>query len=826
MIASPDGTIVAPFTVSLSAPSAQTVTVVYATSDGSAVAGVNYVALPAATLTFPPGQTEQTVMVTVDSETASSPNVSFAVRLSSPTGAAISGASGLGVGQILAPGSFPTVSIGPGSVIPSTSDTTVASFPVSLSAVFSQPVTVLYTTSSGTAQAGVDYLAVLPTILTFTPGQTEQTVMVAVNPEPAGSPAKTFNVNLSSPMPAGVAFTSAVGFGTIYAPDSLPAASIAPVSVLASAGGPTQATFTVTLSAAPTQPVTVDYATADGTATAGQDYVAIAPTMLSFAPGQTEQIVTVTVNAAPRYAPARSFALDLSDPVGLTIGTGAATGTIDNPNAPPTVAMSGATVTADPGGPVDAIFAVTLSAPSELPVTVDYATADGSAQGGFDYVAIPPTVLTFNPGQTQQTVTVTVNAAPGDALQKFFTVGLSAPVGAAIQAGLATGTGTIVHATSGTSIYSGDAARSFQTTPEVSISGTALTASPSGSVDAIVNVSLVSAPSGQTVRINYSTARRHRPGRERLRRGRGDSTRFHLEPDRAERRGHDRPRAAVRTGEVVHREPSPCDRRHHPQCPGHHHHRQPQSRAHPLDRQRDGDGESRGAEQRDLHGEPVRAQRPAGDRRLRHRRRLGPGRHRLRRHHRDTRFRPRSDPAVDHRSGRRRGAGLGTEVLHPHTLEPHLRHDRRGPGDRHHHRRADTDTGTQPPSHTEPGRRRRLRLQLQHPRRLPHRHRQRLRPSPGATFHTTGKGKKKVYSGELIFTAPLDPTTAAIASHYHVTQKISKKKTATVRVLAAMYSAGNNSVTLSLRSPTPGKALQVTVSGLVGAGGCSVTTCS
>ena len=57
-----------------------------------------------------------------------------------------------------------------------------------------------------------------------------------------------------------------------------------------------------------------------------------------------------------------------------------------------------------------------------------------------------------------------------------------------------------------------------------------------------------------------------------------------------------------------------------------------------------------------------------------------------------------------------------------------------------------------------------------------------------------------------------------------MTQKISKKKTATVPVVAAMYSPANNSVTLVLRSPKPGKALHVTVSGLLGAGGAPVAT--
>ncbi len=93
-----------------------------------------------------------------------------------------------------------------------------------------------------------------------------------------------------------------------------------------------------------------------------------------------------------------------------------------------------------------------------------------------------------------------------------------------------------------------------------------------------------------------------------------------------------------------------------------------------------------------------------------------------------------------------------------------------------------------------------------------------------ALLSSSGKGKKKMYHGQIFFTAPLDPTTADIAGNYHVTQKISKRKSFTVPVRAATFSAAKNSVTLVLGTPKPGKAMQVTVSGLRGAGGTLVGT--
>jgi chitinase len=90
----------------------------------------------------------------------------------------------------------------------------------------------------------------------------------------------------------------------------------------------TTATFTVTLSAASTQPVTVAYATANGTATAGVDYVATSGT-ITFAPGQTQATITVTILADPSNTADETFDVVLQDAVNGTLaGSAEGTGTI------------------------------------------------------------------------------------------------------------------------------------------------------------------------------------------------------------------------------------------------------------------------------------------------------------------------------------------------------------------------------------------------------------------------------------------------------------------------------------------------------------------
>ncbi|MDR3632783.1 MAG: cellulase family glycosylhydrolase [Isosphaeraceae bacterium] len=92
-------------------------------------------------------------------------------------------------------------------------------------------------------------------------------------------------------------------------------------------------------------------------------------------------------------------------------------------------------------GTVTATFTVTLSAPSTQPVTVAYATADGTAAQGKDYTAASGT-LTFAPGQTQATVSVTVLYDPTLAQNGTFFVVLSSPTNAVLSAN-GKGTGTI-----------------------------------------------------------------------------------------------------------------------------------------------------------------------------------------------------------------------------------------------------------------------------------------------------------------------------------------------------------------------------------------------
>jgi len=277
----------------------------------------------------------------------------------------------------------------------------------------------------------------VPTTLTFAPGETTKTVTVAVTGDLIVEPDETFVINLTAPINATLADNQ--GLGTITNDDSvvaIPTLSITDVTVLEANSGTTNAVFTVTLSAASLLPVTVIATSADGTATNPTDYIAILPTTLTFAPGETTKTVAVAVNGDLIVEPDETFVINLTTPVNATLADNQAIGTITNDDAvvaTPTLSIRDVTVIEANSGTTNAVFTVTLSAPSALPVTIIASSAEGTATNPSDYMAIVPSMLTFAPGETTKTFTIAVN---GDLIvepDETFFINLTAPINATLS---------------------------------------------------------------------------------------------------------------------------------------------------------------------------------------------------------------------------------------------------------------------------------------------------------------------------------------------------------------------------------------------------------
>jgi uncharacterized repeat protein (TIGR01451 family) len=204
-------------------------------------------------------------------------------------------------------------------------------------------------------------------------------------------------------------------------------------------GGPL--TFTVRLAVAANHPVTAGWSTANGTATAGVDYAAGSGT-LSFAPGETVKTLQVALIDDAVNEPAETFVVQLGNVSGAVPAIPSATGTIRDDDAPPPavrISIGDVSIAEGNQGTANALFPVTLSAPSTAEVRVAWATGDGTARAGQDYQA-GSGVVVFAPGEASKAVAV---AVLGDTLlepDETFSVALASPAGATIDRGRGTGT--------------------------------------------------------------------------------------------------------------------------------------------------------------------------------------------------------------------------------------------------------------------------------------------------------------------------------------------------------------------------------------------------
>ncbi len=215
-------------------------------------------------------------------------------------------------------------------------------------------------------------------------------------------------------------------------------------------GGTTNATFTVSLSPSSQQTITVNYATANGTATAGSDYTAKTGT-LTFTPGVTTQTVTVAVAGDTALEANETFTVNLSNAGATPIIDAQGVGTIINDDQLPTLSINNVSIAEGNAGTQILNFSVTLSAASTQTVTVQYATANGTANAGDDFVDKTGT-LTFAPGITSQSVAITINGDTTVEPDEDFTINLTAPTNAAIAD--AQGLGSIINDDGGTLQFS------------------------------------------------------------------------------------------------------------------------------------------------------------------------------------------------------------------------------------------------------------------------------------------------------------------------------------------------------------------------------------
>jgi hypothetical protein len=207
----------------------------------------------------------------------------------------------------------------------------------------------------------------------FAIGETSKPITVEVTGDRLAELAEDFFVNLSAPTNA--ALSDSQGVGTIL--DDEPLISIDSMTVTEGNAGTVNATFTVTLSAAYDEVVTVPFATRNGDAKAGTDYTG-ATGNVTFGIGETSKPITISVIGDRRGEQTEDFWVDLTAPANAALGTGSGYAAILDDE--PRISIDSRSKREGQNGKVAFVFTVTLSAPSDQAVTVKYATRNDSAR--------------------------------------------------------------------------------------------------------------------------------------------------------------------------------------------------------------------------------------------------------------------------------------------------------------------------------------------------------------------------------------------------------------------------------------------------------------
>lgn len=380
-----------------------TVTVGYYTVPGTAQPGVNYTAV-SGTLTFNSGDTTKTISVPLVNNSLVQGTVSLSVALTNANGA-----------TLIAPTNATLSILDDNTGVAFVNGTNYVSEASSPGLVFVQRIgnptntfQVNYATTGGTAVAGVNYTATNG-VLNFPSGQTLEAISVPLfnNHDVTNV---TFGMTLSSPSNA-VIVAPSNALVVIQPANAGLSFSNAAVSVFKNSGA---VLITVVCSDPGLEttntnsaPLSVNYFTSDGTALAGQDYIATSGTLL-FTNGIGTNTFTVPVINSSRVTGNRAFSVSLTNataPGIITSPSNQVVTIIDNNSG---LSFSSPTYTilnAGGAAPITVLRTDNINTNS----TVNFTTLDGTAVAGTDYIATNG-VLVFTNGQTSQSFQVTVIA--------------------------------------------------------------------------------------------------------------------------------------------------------------------------------------------------------------------------------------------------------------------------------------------------------------------------------------------------------------------------------------------------------------------------------
>ncbi len=438
-----EGAVAAVIVVTRVGGAAGQVTVDFATSNGTATAGQDYIATIGTLLWEDGDDAPKGFGISIISDGIAEPNETVNLTLSNATGGAAVGEPSTAVLTIVDDD-------GPQHVLtiadvsqPEGNGPNQLTCTVTLTPASENVVTVNFSTADGSATAPSDYTAILNGQLTFQPGEVSRPIVIDINGDTVVEPDETFTVNLSNP--SGAVLGNAQATITLLNDDV--AGSTGTVQFSSSAFSVAEnvgdATITVTRTGGAAGAASVNYATSNGTATSPADYTAVNGT-LNWADGDAAPktfnipIIDDELQEAPE-----TVNITLSNATGSALGAPAnAVLTINDNDTLPELSIND--VTQPEGDETNTMtFTVSLDHPFSLPVTVNYSTDNGTALAGSDYTAVTNGVVTFEPGEVTRPINIQILGDFVIEPDETFIVNLSNPTNAVIAD--SQGVGTILN---------------------------------------------------------------------------------------------------------------------------------------------------------------------------------------------------------------------------------------------------------------------------------------------------------------------------------------------------------------------------------------------
>ncbi|MCP5502692.1 MAG: hypothetical protein H7A25_22530, partial [Leptospiraceae bacterium] len=373
------------------------------------------------TLTFSAGETTKNIVLAITNDTLSELDETIEITLSNPNNASLG--ANTAFTYTINDNDIPQLAFDSTSASGSEANTSV-NIPVSLTGPQSASVTVNYSVTAGSASgSGTDYTLSNGT-LTFNAGETTKNITLNINNDSLDEEDETIIITLSSPSNASLGTNTSYTY-TINDDDDAPTIAFDSTNASGTESS-TSVNIPISLSGnASAKTITVDYSIT-GTATgSGTDYT-LSNGTLTFNPGISTQNISLTLVDDTITELNETIIITLSNPINTSIGTNAVYTYTINDNDPATVEFSLSTSSGlESLSPIT--IEVTLSSASGLTGSINYSVTGGTASGNGTDFTLNSGTLTFNPGETSKTISLSIQDDALDEVDETVQITLSNP---------------------------------------------------------------------------------------------------------------------------------------------------------------------------------------------------------------------------------------------------------------------------------------------------------------------------------------------------------------------------------------------------------------